>query len=68
MIRINLLPHRAERRKAQRKHLAIIAGVVLAIAGVVWVAMTYRLPRKRAAIWRIASVPDASASRMVLPV
>mgnify|MGYP003348841210 CR=1 FL=1 len=26
MIRINLLPHRQERRKAQRKHLAILAG------------------------------------------
>ncbi len=32
MIRINLLPHREERRKAQRKHLAIIAGAVAALA------------------------------------
>lgn len=32
MIRINLLPHREERRKAQRKHLAILAGMVSALA------------------------------------
>lgn len=32
MIRVNLLPHRAERRKAQRKHLAILAGMVSALA------------------------------------
>ncbi len=32
MIRVNLLPWRAERRAAQRKHLAILAGVVAAIA------------------------------------
>ncbi len=32
MIRINLLPHRLERRKAQRKHLAILAGMVAALA------------------------------------
>ena len=32
MIRVNLLPHRAERRKAQRKHLAILAGMVTALA------------------------------------
>ena len=32
MIRINLLPHREERRKAQRKHLAILAGMVAALA------------------------------------
>lgn len=32
MIRINLLPHREERRKAQRKHLAILAGAVAALA------------------------------------
>ena len=31
MIRINLLPHRQERRKAQRKHLAILAGMVAAL-------------------------------------
>ncbi len=32
MIRVNLLPWRAERRAAQRKHLAILAGAVAAIA------------------------------------
>ena len=32
MIRVNLLPWRAERRAAQRKHLAILAGGVAAIA------------------------------------
>ena len=31
MIRINLLPHRQERRKAQRKHLEILAGMVAAL-------------------------------------
>jgi hypothetical protein len=37
-------------------------------AGVVCVAMIYRLPRMCATIWRIASAPPASASRMVFPV
>jgi type IV pilus assembly protein PilN len=32
MIRVNLLPWRAERRAAQRKHLAILAGMVSALA------------------------------------
>jgi type IV pilus assembly protein PilN len=32
VIRVNLLPHRAERRMAQRKHLAILAGMVAALA------------------------------------
>jgi type IV pilus assembly protein PilN len=32
VIRINLLPHREERRKAQRKHLAILAGMVAALS------------------------------------
>lgn len=31
MIRINLLPHRQERRKAQYKHMAILAGMVAAL-------------------------------------
>lgn len=36
MIRVNLLPWRAERRSAQRKHLALLAGVVAAIgAGII---------------------------------
>jgi type IV pilus assembly protein PilN len=32
MIRVNLLPWRAERRAAQRKHLAVLAGMVAALA------------------------------------
>lgn len=36
MIRVNLLPWRAERRKVQRKHLAVLAGIVAAIgAGII---------------------------------
>lgn len=31
-IRVNLLPHREERRKQQRKHLGILAGMVAALA------------------------------------
>lgn len=31
-LRINLLPHREERRKAQRKHVAILGGMVSALA------------------------------------
>jgi type IV pilus assembly protein PilN len=31
-IRVNLLPHREERRKAQRKHLGILSGMVSALA------------------------------------
>lgn len=40
MIRINLLPHRQERRKAQRKHLAILAGMVAAL-GIAIVVMVH---------------------------
>ena len=31
-LRINLLPYREERRKAQRKHLAVLSGMVAALA------------------------------------
>ena len=31
-VRVNLLPHREERRKAQRKHLGILSGMVAALA------------------------------------
>jgi type IV pilus assembly protein PilN len=43
VIRINLLPHRQERRKAQRKHLGILAGMVaaLGVAIVVLVHLTF---------------------------
>lgn len=34
-LRINLLPHREERRKAQRKHLGVLAGMVAALAGAI---------------------------------
>ena len=41
MIRINLLPHREEKRKARQKQFAILAGfsaaVALAVAGLLWV-------------------------------
>lgn len=36
MIRINLLPHRAEKRKALRQQFFALAGVVVALAGIVW--------------------------------
>lgn len=38
MIRINLLPHREERRKAQRQQFFVLAGLVALLAGVVWFA------------------------------
>lgn len=34
-VRVNLLPHREERRKAQRKHLGILAGMVAALAAAI---------------------------------
>lgn len=36
MIRINLLPHRAEKRKALRQQFFALAGLVAVLAGVVW--------------------------------
>lgn len=38
MIRINLLPHRAERRKILRQQFYVFAGLVAALAVVVWFA------------------------------
>ena len=35
MIRVNLLPWRAERRRAQRRHLGILAGMVAALAAAI---------------------------------
>jgi type IV pilus assembly protein PilN len=35
VIRVNLLPHREERRKAQRKQLAVLAGMVAALAAAI---------------------------------
>jgi type IV pilus assembly protein PilN len=34
-IRVNLLPHREERRKAQRKHLVVLAGMVAALGAAI---------------------------------
>ena len=39
MIRVNLLPWRAERRKVQRKHLAVLAGGVTTIAAGIIIAV-----------------------------
>jgi len=36
MIRINLLPHRAEKRAARRQQFYALLGLVAALAGVVW--------------------------------
>jgi type IV pilus assembly protein PilN len=36
MIRINLLPHREERRKALRQQFYALAGLVAVVAGVIW--------------------------------
>jgi type IV pilus assembly protein PilN len=37
MIPINLLPHRAERRKAQLRQFLAMSGVVLAVGAVIWI-------------------------------
>lgn len=36
MIRINLLPHREEKRKARRQQFFALAGVVAILAGLIW--------------------------------
>ena len=36
MIRVNLLPHRAEKRKAQRQQFFALSGVVVVLAAIVW--------------------------------
>lgn len=38
MIRINLLPHREERRKTLRQQFYVLAGLVAVLAGLVWFA------------------------------
>ncbi len=44
MIRVNLLPHRAEKRKARQKQFAVLAGLsaalALAVAAFLWVAIS----------------------------
>ncbi|HKO88212.1 MAG TPA: PilN domain-containing protein [Burkholderiales bacterium] len=39
MIRINLLPHREERRKAQRRQLGVLAVFTVVIGAAVWLAV-----------------------------
>lgn len=36
MIRINLLPHREEKRKARRQQFYALSGLVVVLAGVIW--------------------------------
>ena len=36
MIRVNLLPHREEKRKARRQQFYALAGLVVVLAGVIW--------------------------------
>lgn len=38
MIRINLLPHREEKRKARRQQFYALSGLVVALAGMIWFA------------------------------
>jgi type IV pilus assembly protein PilN len=51
MIRINLLPHREEKRKARQKQFAILAGfaaaVGLAIAGLLWVVFDAQIENQK---------------------
>ena len=39
MIRVNLLAHREERRKRQRRQLGVMAIVFAALGGAVWLAV-----------------------------
>jgi type IV pilus assembly protein PilN len=36
MIRVNLLPHREEKRKARRRQFYALSGLVVVLAGVIW--------------------------------
>ena len=51
MIRINLLPHREEKRKARQKQFAILAGIAafvgLAIAGLLWVVFDAQITNQQ---------------------
>jgi type IV pilus assembly protein PilN len=38
MIRVNLLPHREERRKAQRRQLVFLAVITAALGGAIWLS------------------------------
>ena len=51
MIRINLLPHREEKRKARQKQFAILAGlttvIALAIAGLLWTVFNQQIDNQK---------------------
>jgi type IV pilus assembly protein PilN len=51
MIRINLLPHREEKRKARQKQFAILAGlttvVALAVAGLLWTVFNQQIDNQK---------------------
>ena len=51
MIRINLLPHREEKRKARQKQFAILAGfaaaVALAVSGLLWVVFDAQIDNQK---------------------
>ena len=51
MIRINLLPHREEKRKARQKQFAMLAGLAaaigLAIAGALWVVFDAQIENQK---------------------
>ena len=36
MIRINLLPHREEKRKARRQQFYATSGLIVLVAGLIW--------------------------------
>ena len=51
MIRINLLPHREEKRKARQKQFAILAGLAVAVgltvAGLLWVVFDTQIENQK---------------------
>ena len=51
MIRINLLPHREEKRKARQKQFAILAGIAaavsLSIAALLWFAFDHQIDNQK---------------------
>jgi type IV pilus assembly protein PilN len=51
MIRINLLPHREEKRKARQKQFAILAGlttvIALAVAGLLWTIFNQQIDNQK---------------------
>ena len=51
MIRINLLPHREEKRKARQKQFAILAGlttaIALSVAALLWVAFDRQIDNQK---------------------